>query len=445
MIERYTRPQMGAIWDEEEKLRIWLEVELLACEALAARGEIPADVPAALRARAKVNVARMREIEREVAHDIIAFVTSVAETCGPEGRYLHMGLTSSDVLDTSFAVQLVRAADLLIKGAGELADAIRGQAEKHRGTVMVGRTHGIHAEPITFGLKLAGWYAEMQRHLERLHRAREDVAYGTLSGAVGTFAHLDPEVEAFVCGRLGLRPEPVATQVVPRDRHAQYFATLAVVAGSIERFAVEIRHLQRSEVGEAQEPFGGAQKGSSAMPHKRNPVLTENVTGLARLMRAYAGAALENIALWHERDISHSAAERIIAPDATIALDFMLHRMTGVVRDLVVHPDAMQRNLERWRGAVFSEAILLALVRKGVAREEAYRWVQRNGMKAMEGADFRTEVARDPDIAKYLAASEVKELFDLRHQLRYEDDLFRRALGTDKQPGRPSDQLLDKH
>jgi adenylosuccinate lyase len=427
MIERYTRPEMGAIWDEEEKLRIWLEVELLACEALAARGEIPADVPTTLRARARVNAARMREIEREVAHDVIAFVTSVSETCGPEGRYLHMGLTSSDVLDTSFAVQLVRAADLLIQDAGELADAIRNQAERHRGTVMVGRTHGIHAEPITFGVKLAGWYAEMRRNLERLHSAREAVAFGTLSGAVGTFAHLAPEVEAYVCSRLGLRPEPVATQVVPRDRHAAFFATLAVVAGSIERFAVEIRHLQRSEVAEAQEPFGGTQKGSSAMPHKRNPVLTENVTGLARLMRAYAGAALENIALWHERDISHSSVERVIAPDATIALDFMLHRISGVVRDLVVHSEAMQRNLERWRGAVFSEAILLALVRKGVARDEAYRWVQRNGMKAMEGADFRTAVARDPDIAKHLRADEVDELFDLRHHLRYEEELLRRA------------------
>jgi adenylosuccinate lyase len=431
MIERYTRPEMAAVWDEEQKLRIWLEVELLACEALAARGVVPGAVPAQLRARAKVNVARMREIEREVAHDIIAFVTAVAETCGPEGRYLHLGLTSSDVLDTAFAVQLVRAADLLIGGATALRDAIRAQAERHRGTVMVGRTHGIHAEPITFGLKLAGWYTEMQRNVTRLEAAREGIRYGTLSGAVGTFAHLSPDVEAYVCERLGLRPEPVATQVVPRDRHAQFFATLAVVAGSVERYAVEIRHLQRSEVGEAQEPFGGGQKGSSAMPHKRNPVLVENVTGLARLLRAYASAALENIALWHERDISHSSVERVIAPDATTALDFMLHRMTGVVRDLVVHPQAMAANLERWRGAVFSEAVLLALVRKGVAREEAYRWVQRNGMKAMEGADFRTAVAGDPDIARHLTAGEVAELFDLRHQLRYEDELYRRAFGED--------------
>jgi adenylosuccinate lyase len=427
MIERYTRPQMAAVWDEEAKLGIWLEVELLACEALAQRGELPQDVPAKLRAAAKVNVTRMQEIEREVAHDIIAFVTSVAEVCGPEGRYLHLGLTSSDVLDTAFAVQLVRAADLLIQGAGELADAIREQARAHKGTVMVGRTHGIHAEPITFGIKLAGWYTEMQRNLTRLRRARETVRFGTLSGAVGTFAHLSPDVEAHVCARLGLQPEPVATQVVPRDRHAEFFATLAIVAGSIERFALEIRHLQRSEVGEAQEPFGGAQKGSSAMPHKRNPILTENVTGLARLVRAYANAAFEDIALWHERDISHSSVERVIAPDATIALDFMLHRMTGVIRNLVVHPEAMRANLERWHGAVFSEAVLLALVRKGIARDEAYRWVQRNGMKALAGEDFRAEVGRDPDITRHLGAEELAKLFDLRHQLRYEEALFERA------------------
>jgi len=434
MIERYMRPQMAAVWDEEAKLGVWLEVELLACEALAQRGDVPADVPPKLRACAKINVQRLREIEREVAHDVIAFVTSVAEVCGPEGRYLHLGLTSSDVLDTAFAVQLVRAADLLLTGATELAEAIRQQAEKHKGTVMVGRTHGIHAEPITFGIKLAGWYTEMHRNLARLRQAREAVRCGTLSGAVGTFAHLSPDVEAYVCERLGLRPEPVATRIVPRDRHAEFFAALAILAGSVERFALEIRHLQRSEVGEAQEPFGGAQKGSSAMPHKRNPILTENVTGLARLVRAYAGAAFEDIALWHERDISHSSVERVIAPDATIALDFMLARMTGVVRDLVVHPDAMQANLERWHGAVFSEAVLLALVRKGIAREEAYRWVQRNGMKAMQGADFRAEVGRDADITRLLSADELAKLFDLRHQLRYEEDLYRRAFTPEDGP-----------
>jgi adenylosuccinate lyase len=431
MIDRYTRPQMAAVWAEEEKLRIWLEVELLVCEALAERGEIPADVPAKLRAHADVSVERMRAIEREVGHDVIAFVSSVAERCGPEGRYLHLGLTSSDVLDTSFAVQLVRAADLLIAGGVELRDTIRTQAERYRGTVMVGRTHGIHAEPLTFGMKLATWYTEMQRNIGRLEAARAMIGFGKISGAVGSFAHLAPEVEAHVCRRLGLQPEPIATQVVPRDRHAQFFATLAVVAGSLERFAIEIRHLQRSEVREAEEPFTSGQKGSSAMPHKRNPILAENVTGLARLLRAYAGAALEDIALWHERDISHSSVERVIAPDATTVLDFMLHRMTGVVRDLVVHPDAMAANLERWRGAVFSEAVLLALIRKGVARDQAYRWVQRAGLKAIDGADFRTEVAGDADIARHLSAEELGRLFDLRHHLRYEEDLFRRAFGGD--------------
>ncbi len=429
MIERYTRPQMAAVWDEEAKLRIWLEIELLACEAVAQRGDIPREVPAKLRERGRVNLARMREIEAQVGHDVIAFVTSVAENCGPEGRYLHLGMTSSDVLDTAFAVQLVRAVDLLIEDANALREAIRVQAKKHRGVVMVGRSHGIHAEPITFAIKLAGWYAEMQRNVVRLEQAREVIRFGKVSGAVGTFAHSSPEIEAYVCENLGLLPEPVATQVVPRDRHAEYFSALAVVAGSIERFAVELRHLQRTEVGEVQEPFGGAQKGSSAMPHKRNPILTENVTGLARLMRSYAVAALENMALWHERDISHSSVERVIGPDATIALDFMLNRMTRVVKGLVVHPETMQRNLELWRGAVYSEAVLLALVRHGISRDEAYRWVQRCGMKALAGADFREEAAQDADITKHLSAAEIGALFDLHHQLRYEDELLRRAFG----------------
>jgi len=427
MIERYTRPEMGRIWTEQAKFEIWLEVELLALEALVRRGDVPEGVPEKIRSQAKVNVERALEIEREVAHDIIAFVTSITEQCGPEGRYMHLGLTSSDVLDTAFAVQLVRSADLLIEAAQALAEAIGRQAEKHRGTPMVGRTHGIHAEPMTFGLKLAGWYAEMQRNLERLRAAREVIRFGSISGAVGTFAHSGPDIEAYVCEKLGLQPEPLATQVIPRDRHAQFFTTLAVVAGSLERYAIEIRHLQRTEVGEAQEAFSSTQKGSSAMPHKRNPILTENVTGQARLVRSYAMAALENIALWHERDISHSSVERVIGPDATIALHFMLYRMTRVVDGLVVHPERMAENLERWRGAVFSEAVLLALVRKGRAREEAYRWVQRCGLAAQDGADFRAEVARDPDITAHLSAAEIAELFDLRHQLRYEDELFRRA------------------
>ena len=427
MIERYSRPEMAAIWTEEAKLQVWLEVELLALEALVKDGRVPAGVPETIRGQAKVNVARMQEIERETAHDIIAFVTSIAEQCGPEGRWLHLGLTSSDVLDTAFAVQLVRAADLLIASAEGLAAAIREQAMRYKGTPTVGRTHGIHAEPTTFGLKLANWYSEMRRNLRRLRSARESIRFGKISGAVGTFAHSGPHIEAHVCEKLGLQAEPIATQVVPRDRHAEFFATLAVVGGSIERFAVEVRHLQRTEVSEAQEPFGRGQKGSSAMPHKRNPILTENVTGLARLLRGYAATALENIALWHERDISHSSAERVIGPDATIALDFMLHRMTRVVRDLVVYPERMEENLERWRGAVFSEAILLALVNKGLAREEAYRWVQRCGLRAQEGADFRDEVRQDADITRHLSASEIDELFNLRHQLRYEDALFERV------------------
>ncbi len=429
MIERYTRPEMGRIWTDQAKFEIWLEVELLALEALVERGDVPAGVPEAIRGAAVVDVERALEIEREVAHDIIAFVTSITEQCGPEGRYLHLGLTSSDVLDTAFAVQLVRASDLLIEAAEALTGAIGEQAQRYRGTPMVGRTHGIHAEPMTFGLKLAGWYAEMRRNLERLRAAREAIRFGSISGAVGTFAHSGPDIEAYVCAKLGLEAEPVATQVIPRDRHAQYFTTLAVVAGSLERFAVEIRHLQRTEVAEAQEPFSQKQKGSSAMPHKRNPILTENVTGQARLVRSYALAALENIALWHERDISHSSVERVIGPDATIALHFMLHRMTGVVRNLVVHPERMEANLELWRGATFSEAVLLALVRKGRPREEAYRWVQRCGLKAHEGADFRTEVANDPDITTHLSKAEIAELFDLKHQLRYEEALFQRAFG----------------
>jgi adenylosuccinate lyase len=429
MIERYTRPEMGRIWTEQTKFEIWLEVELLALEALVKRGDVPAGVPEAIRAAARVNVERALEIEREVAHDIIAFVTSITEQCGPEGRYMHLGLTSSDVLDTAFAVQLVRASDLLIAEAEKLTAAIGAQARRYKGTPTVGRTHGIHAEPTTFGLKLAGWYAEMQRNLERLRDARENIRYGSISGAVGTFAHSGPDIEAWVCDRLGLKPEPIATQVIPRDRHAQFFTALAVVAGSLERFAVEVRHLQRTEVAEAQEPFSSTQKGSSAMPHKRNPILTENITGQARLVRAYAMAALENIALWHERDISHSSVERVIGPDATIALHFMLVRMTRVVEGLVVYPERMAANLERWRGAVFSEAVLLALVRKGRAREEAYRWVQRCGLKAQDGADFRAEVAADPDITAHLSKDEISRLFDLGHQLRYEDELFRRALG----------------
>ena len=435
MISRYTRPEMASIWQAQTRFNIWFEIEAHAADALAELGVIPKEAAKTIWAKAKnaqFDVARIDEIERETHHDVIAFLTHLAEIVGPEARFVHQGMTSSDVLDTCLNVQLTRAADLLITDVDRILAALKKRAFEHKMTPTIGRSHGIHAEPVTFGLKLAYAYAEFTRARERLVTARKEVATCAISGAVGTFAQIDPRVEAHVAKAMGLIPEPISTQVIPRDRHAAYFAALAVVAASVENLATEIRHLQRSEVREAEEPFAGGQKGSSAMPHKRNPVLSENVTGLARLLRAYAGAALEDIALWHERDISHSSVERVIAPDATIALDFMLHRMTGVVRGLVVHAEAMSANLERFRGAVFSEAVLLALVRKGVARDQAYRWVQHAGLQAVDGADFRAEVARNADIARYLSADELAQLFDLRHQLRYEEELFQRAFGGDE-------------
>ncbi len=428
MIERYTRPAMGRLWSDESRLGRWLEVELALVDALAERGEVPADAARKLRAGARIDPARMLAIEAEVKHDMIAFVSAVAETVGDEGRWLHLGLTSSDVVDTAFALQLRDAADQLLQGLDGLRAAVRRQAERHRDTVMIGRTHGIHAEPITFGLKCASWYAELGRDRRRLAAAREAIAYGKLSGAVGTFANNDPSVEAAVCARLGLRPEPIATQVVPRDRHAELFTSLAVLAGTCERIAVEIRHLQRTEVGEAAEPFSAGQKGSSAMPHKRNPILAENLTGLARLVRGYAVAALEDMALWHERDISHSSVERVIGPDATIVVDFMLARLTSVVDGLEVRPEAMRANLERMGGAIFSEQVLLALVRRGVARDQAYRWVQRH---ALAGGDLRARLREDADVSRHLPPSELDSLFDMRHHLRHISALFSRALEVD--------------
>jgi adenylosuccinate lyase len=428
MIDRYTRPAMGRIWSDESRLARWLEVELALVDVLAERGEVPTEAARKLRAGARVDPARMLAIEAEVKHDMIAFVSSVAETVGDEGRYLHLGLTSSDVVDTAFALQLRDAADQLLVSLGELRRAVRAQAERHRDTLMIGRTHGIHAEPITFGLKCANWYAELGRDRRRLAAARDEIAYGKLSGAVGTFANNDPAVEAAVCSRLGLRPEPIATQVVPRDRHAAFFGTLAVLAGTCERIALEIRHLQRTEVGEVAEPFSAGQKGSSAMPHKRNPILAENVTGLARLVRGYAQAAFENMGLWHERDISHSSVERVIGPDATIVVDFMLARLAGVVGGLEVRPDVMRANLERMGGAIFSEQVLLALVRRGVARDEAYRWVQRH---ALSGGDIRKLLKGDPDVTRHLPASDLDALFDMRHHLRHIEALFSRALEDD--------------
>lgn len=425
MIERYTRPEMGGIWSDQHRFDVMLEVEILVCEALARRGVVPAEAVRTIRERARVDPKRVAVIEAEVRHDVIAFVTAAAESVGAEGRFLHYGMTSSDVLDTAFAVQLVEACDLLLADLREFRSVIRKQVEAHRRTPMVGRTHGIHAEPITFGLKLAGWYAEVGRSIRRLATARDGIAYGKLSGAVGTYANSGPDIEAEVLERLGLRPEIVATQIVPRDRHAAFFSTLAIAGGAIERIATEIRHLQRTELLEALEPFGKGQKGSSAMPHKRNPILTENVCGLARLVRAHAGAALENIALWHERDISHSSVERVIAPDATIALDFMIARMTGVLRDLDVRPDAMRRNLDITQGRLDSERILLKLVAAGVVREDGYRWVQRC---ALPEGDFRAAVLADPDITRVLSRADVEGCFDLEHALRYVNAIIDRAL-----------------
>jgi adenylosuccinate lyase len=428
VIERYTRPEMGALWSEEGRLARWLAVELAVVEAQAERGEVPVAAARTLRERARIDPARMRAIEAEVQHDVIAFVSAVAETVGDEGRWLHLGLTSSDVVDTAFALQLRDAADLLLAGLDRLRAAVRTQAVRHRRTPMIGRTHGIHAEPITFGLKCASWYAELTRGRRRLAAVREVIAYGKLSGAVGTFANIEPAVEARVLGWLGLTPEPIATQVVPRDRHASFFSQLAVVAGTCERIATELRHLQRTEVGEAAEPFGRGQKGSSAMPHKRNPILSENLCGLARLMRGYALAALENMALWHERDISHSSVERVIGPDATIVLDFMLARLAGVVEGLEVRPDAMAANLARLGAAISSEQVLLALVRRGVARDQAYRWIQHH---ALAGGDFQAHLTADPEVTRHLSAAEIATLFDFDHHLRHIDALFSRALEDD--------------
>jgi len=381
MIERYTRREMAKIWEPENKFRKWLQVEILACEAWARLGKIPQKALNNIKAKADFDIKRIDEIEKTVKHDVISFLTAVAEFVGPDSRHIHRGLTSSDILDTSLAILLREAADLIITDIRKLMDAIKKRAFEHKDTLMVGRSHGIHAEPITFGLKMALWHEEMRRNLARMERAREIISYGKLSGAVGTFANIPPSIEEYVCKKLGLKPAPVSTQVVQRDRHAEYFTTLAIIATSIEKIAVEIRHLQRTEVLEAEEPFTEGQKGSSAMPHKRNPVLSENLTGLARLVRGYANAAMENIPLWHERDISHSSVERVIAPDATILIDFMLARLTGLIRDLVVYPGNMKANLNKLKGLIFSQGVLLALTEKGVIRENAYQIVQRNAMK----------------------------------------------------------------
>ncbi len=431
MIPRYSRDEMAAIWAPQTRFAIWLEIETLACEAQERLGTIPEGVAAALRERGRVEAARIDEIEREVKHDVIAFLTNLAEHVGDEARFVHQGMTSSDLLDTAFAVQLTRATDLLADDLARVRQALRKQALAHKHAVCIGRSHGVHAEPTTFGLKMAQAYAEFDRAGSRLAAARDEIAVCAISGAVGTFASIDPAVEAFVAQALGLRGEPISTQVIPRDRHAAYFTTLAVIASSIERLATEIRHLQRTEVREAEEAFTAGQKGSSAMPHKRNPVLSENLTGLARLVRSTALPALENVALWHERDISHSSVERVIAPDATIALDFALTRLAELIDRLVVYPDRMRDNLARLGGLIHSQAVLLALTQAGMSREAAYATVQRNAMLVWEeGADFRAALDGDTEITAVLDSETLDGLFDLDRHLRHADTIFDRVFGT---------------
>ncbi len=428
MIRRYTHPEMGAIWSDQRRYETWLDVELAAADAMAEAGIIPPDAARDLRARAAFDIDRIEQIEQTTQHDVIAFTTAVAEKVGPSARWLHFGLTSSDVIDTAQALQMREAAGLIVKGIAGLMEAVRERAEEHRRTPMIGRTHGVHAEPMTLGVKLALWYAELQRDLDRVLRAKEIVSVGKISGAVGTFAHLDPAIEARVCERLDLTPAPVSSQVIQRDRHAELMMALAITAASLEKFALEIRGLQKTEIGEVEEPFGKGQKGSSAMPHKRNPIGCEQITGLARLIRGNAMAALENIALWHERDISHSSVERVILPDSFIALDHMLRRFTRIVRGMVVYPDRMKENLERSRGVVFSGTVLLELARRGVSREQAYEWVQRNAMRAFhEKRDFKGLLLADADLMKVLTPAEVEKAFDLDDQLRNVDAIFERV------------------
>jgi adenylosuccinate lyase len=419
---------MKAVWGEEHKLGTWLKIELLACEAWAQLGKIPAEAVEVIKQKADFSVDRVAEIEAVTHHDVIAFLTAVAEHVGPESRFIHLGLTSSDMLDTALAVNLCEASDILIDDIEQLLKVLKHKALEHKDTIMIGRSHGVHAEPITFGLKMAVWYTETKRNLERMRRAKETVGYGQISGAVGTFGNIDPAVEQYVCAKLGLKPAPVSTQIIQRDRHAEFLSTLAIIASSLDKFATEIRHLQRTEVLEAEEYFEKGQKGSSAMPHKRNPIRSENVSGLARVIRSNAMASLENVALWHERDISHSSVERVIIPDSCILLDFMLARITSVIDKLLVYPDNMRANLEKTKGMISSEAILLELVGKGLTREEAYKLVQRNAMKVWEdGADFREALLSDPEIVSRLTEKELDACFDLRHHLRFVDEIFQRA------------------
>jgi adenylosuccinate lyase len=431
MIPRYSRPEMTKIWEPENKFRIWFEIEAHACDALAELGVIPKEAAAAIWERGKFEVDRIDEIERETKHDVIAFLTNVAEHVGPEARFLHQGMTSSDVLDTCFAVQLTQAADILLADLDQVLVVLKRRAVEHKNTVCIGRSHGIHAEPTTFGIKLAGHYAEFDRNRKRLADAREEIATCAISGAVGTFANINPRVEEYVAKKLGLTPEPVSTQVIPRDRHATFFAVLGIIASSIERLSVEIRHLQRTEVRETEEFFSEGQKGSSAMPHKRNPILTENLTGLARIVRSAVVPAMENVALWHERDISHSSVERMIGPDATVTLDFALMRMAGMMDKLLVYPDTMMANLDQLKGLVHSQRVLLGLTQRGMSREDAYQAVQRNAMDVWEGdTSFLNLLKSDSEISEYLSNHDLEELFDLGYHTKHVDTIFKRVFGS---------------
>ena len=433
MIPRYSLPELAKIWEPENKFNIWLRVEILVCEALAKRQEIPTSAVTEIKKKAKFDIDRIDEIEKEVKHDVISFLTCVSENVGEANRFMHLGLTSSDVLDTTFAVQLKESAGLILKELNSFRDAIREQAFRHKDVPTIGRSHGIHGEPLTFGLKLAVWYEETCRNIERVKRARECIAYGQISGAVGTFSNIDPAVEEYVCKKLGLKSAPVSTQIVQRDRHAEFFTTLAIVAGSIDKFATEIRHLQRTEVLEVEEFFSKGQKGSSAMPHKRNPIISEQMCGLARVVRSNAIAAMENISLWHERDISHSSVERVIAPDSTILLHYMLRKMTGLVKNMIVYPKNMKKNMEITGGLYYSQSVLLALVRKGLTREEAYSLVQRNAMKAWEGKGaFISLLKKDGEIKKYLSSKNLDKVCNIKDQLKNVDKIFKRVFKNKK-------------
>lgn len=428
MIERYTRPEMGAIWEPHNRFAKWLEVEVLVCEAMAQEGMIPQKSLDTIKEKADFSIDRIQEIEEEVKHDMIAFLTNVEEYVGPDARFIHLGLTSSDILDTALALQLKEAMLMIIDDVHNLLAVLKERAFEHKNTVMIGRSHGIHAEPITFGLKLAVWYSEMKRNLTRLEQALDVIGYGKISGAVGTFANIPPQIEKYVCDHLGLKPAAISTQIIQRDRYAQYFTALAILAGSMEKIAVEIRHLQRTEVGEVEEAFAAGQKGSSAMPHKKNPIGSENISGLARLVRSYALAAMENMPLWHERDISHSSVERVIAPDSTILIDYMLNRLTRMLKNLVVYSKTMAENLETLKGLIFSQQVLLALIAEGCARQHAYSLVQRVSLQAWHGEEsFKELLGGDPDIQKYLDKKEIEEIFSLNYHLRHVEEIFARV------------------